>query len=92
MGSVSFAEICLVTSLFQPVFTLQSRNHYFFLKRAGELHINILRRKKGKRTTGCYRVKCLQPALLQIDVCPEITITPNGAHINPVSTFRTLDA
>ena len=28
---------------------------YFFFERAGELRINILRRKKGERSLKCYR-------------------------------------
>ena len=38
---------------------------YHFLERAGELRINILSRKGGKETPECYRIKGLQPALLE---------------------------
>jgi len=38
---------------------------YLFLERAGELRINILSRKGGKETPECYRIKGLQPALLE---------------------------
>jgi len=38
---------------------------YHFLERAGELRINILSRKGGKETSECYRIKGLQPALLE---------------------------